>query len=92
MTTLAIVEALSHLPDPGRGAGRRHNYALCLAWFTMAVSAGCRGFLSIGDWLSSYRMELIDLFTPPKDRLPSYSTIRRVLLTLDYQAYGICLA
>lgn len=92
MSTLAIVEAFSHLPDPRRGAGRRHNYALCLALFTMAVSAGCRGFLSMGDWLSSYRMELIELFTPPKDRLPSYSTIRRVLLTLDYQAYGVCLA
>lgn len=92
MSTLAIVEAFRELPDPRRGAGRRHNQALCLALFTLAVSAGCRGFLAMSDWLSSYRAELLDLFSPPKNRLPSYSTIRRVLLTLDYEAYSLCLA
>jgi hypothetical protein len=29
---------------------------------------------------------------PPKDRLPSYSTVRRVLLNVDYQQYLACLA
>jgi len=92
MSTLAIIEAFQSLPDARRGAGQRHDQALCLALFTLAVSAGCRGFLSISDWLSSYRAELLSLFEPPKDRLPSYSTIRRVLLNLDYQAYSLCLA
>lgn len=92
MTTLAIVDAFQSLPDLRRGAGRRHDQALCLSLFTLAVSAGCRGFLSISDWLDSYRAELIDLFKPAKERLPSYSTIRRVLLNLDYEAYSLCLA
>ena len=92
MSTLAIVEAFRELPDARRGEGQRHNQALCLALFTLAVSAGCRGFLSISDWLNSYRAELLSLFAPPKDRLPSYSTIRRVLLKLDYEAYSLRLA
>lgn len=92
MSTLAIVDAFRALPDPRRGAGRRHDQALCIALFTLAVSAGCRGFLAISDWLDSYRAELLSLFQPPKDRFPSYSTIRRVLLTLDYTAYSLCLA
>ena len=92
MSTLAIVEAFEDLPDARRGAGRRHHQALCLSLFTLAVSAGCRGFLAISDWLDSYREELLELFSPPKDRLPSYSTIRRVLLNLDYEAYSLCLA
>jgi len=92
MTTLAIVEAFSNLPDPRRGAGQRHNQALCLALFTLAVAAGCRGFLAIGDWLSAYHDELVELFAPPKGRLPSYSTIRRVLLNVDYPQYSACLA
>ncbi len=92
MSTLAIIEAFQELPDARRGAGRRHEQALCLALFTLAVSAGCRGFLAISDWLSSYREELLELFSPPKNRLPSYSTIRRVLLNLDYEAYSHCLA
>ena len=92
MTSLAIIEAFSDLPDHRRGAGRRHSQALCLALFTLAISAGCRGFLSISDWLSSYHSDLLTLFDPPKGRLPSYSTIRRVLLNLAYEAYSACLA
>ncbi|MDV3351967.1 hypothetical protein QGP82_25005 [Leptothoe sp. LEGE 181152] len=45
MSALAIVEAFQELPDPRRGAGRRHHQALCIALFTLAVSTGCRGFL-----------------------------------------------
>lgn len=90
--SLAIVEAFACLPDPRRGAGQRHSQALCLALFTLAVTAGCRGFLAIGDWLSAYHDELVALFAPAKGRLPSYSTIRRVLLNLDYQQYSACLA
>jgi hypothetical protein len=84
---LAIVEAFLNLPDARRGEGKRHDQALCLALFTLSICAGCRGFLSISDWLFSYRSELMELFNPAKSRLPSYSTIRRVLLNLDYQAY-----
>lgn len=92
MSTLAIVEAFSNLRDLRRGAGQRHNQALCLALFTLAVAAGCRGFLAIGDWLYAYHDELVELFAPAKGRLQSYSTIRRVLLKLDYEQYGACLA
>jgi DDE_Tnp_1-associated len=92
MSTLAIVEAFSELPDPRRGAGCRHKYDVCLALFTLAISAGCRGFLAIGDWLKAYREPLIELFGVPKHGIPSYSTLRRALLKLDYQAYGACAA
>jgi len=51
MSAIAIVEAFSDLPDKRRVQGRRHAQALCLALFTLAVAAGNRGFLSIGDWL-----------------------------------------
>ena len=92
MTALAIVEAFSELPDPRRGAGLRHKYDVCLALFTLAISAGCRGFISIGNWLRAYRDPLNALFGFPKHGIPSYSTVRRALLELDYQAYGACVA
>jgi len=92
MSQLAIVEAFKELPDPRRSAGQRHHQALCLALFTLAVTAGNHGFLAIGDWLKAYHDELLVLFKPPKNRLPSYSTIRRVLLNLDYRCYSACLA
>jgi len=63
MSTLAIVEVFRDLPDLRRTAGLRHDQALCLALFTLAISAGCRGFLAIQDWLTGYRHELLELFT-----------------------------
>lgn len=89
---IEILDALAELPDVRHASGKRHQMALCLALFTLAVTAGNRGFLAIGDWLKSYHSDLITLFNPPKQRLPSYSTIRRVLLSLDYQAYSAALA
>lgn len=92
MPQLAIVEAFADLPDTRRTAGQRHQQALCLALFTLAVTAGNRGFLAIGDWLRAYHDELVELFHPSKGRLPSYSTLRRALLRLEYQRYSACLA
>lgn len=92
MQQVAILEAKAYLPDPRRRAGQRHSQALCLAVFTLAIAAGNKGFLAIGDWLAAYRAELLELFEVEKQRLPSYSTIRRVLVQLDYQKYSQCLA
>jgi hypothetical protein len=89
---IEILEAFTELPDARQASGKRHQMTLCLALFTLAVTAGNRGFLAIGDWLNSYHRDLIELFDPPKQRLPSYSTIRRVLLKVDYQAYSAALA
>lgn len=92
MTSAAILEAFAELPDPRRQAGQRHTLPLCLALFTLAIAAGNKGFLAIGDWINSYKEQLVDLLKPPKGRLPSYSTIRRTLLRLDYEQYSASLA
>ena len=42
MSSLAIVEAFSDLPDARRGEGRRHEQALCLALFTLSVRGACQ--------------------------------------------------
>ncbi len=62
MSEIAILEAFTDLPDPRRTEGQRHQKALCLALFTLAIVAGNRGFLAIGDWLKAYKEELIELF------------------------------
>ncbi|NEP29542.1 transposase family protein [Moorena sp. SIO3I6] len=92
MSQIAIIEAFAELEDPRRRAGQRHALPLCLALFTVGYAAGNQGFLAIGDWISSYREQLIDLFKPPKNRLPSYSTVRRALLHINYEQYSLCLA
>ncbi|MEH2040197.1 transposase family protein [Nostoc sp.] len=92
MSEIEIIKAFAGLKDPRRRARQRHNLPLSLALFTLAIAAGNKGFLAIGDWISSYREPLIDLFQPPKNRLPSYSTVRRALLHVDYEDYSVCLS
>ena len=92
MCQIAILETFAGLEDPRRRAGQRHTLPICLALFTLALTAGNRGFLAIGDWMTSYREQLIDLLKPSKNRLPSYSTIRRALLHINYEQYSKCLA
>ena len=60
------------MPDHRRKQGTRHSLQLCLALFTLAVTAANQGFLAIGDWLKSYNEELKELFEVK--RIPSYST------------------
>jgi fructose 1,6-bisphosphatase len=90
MSEIAILEAFAGMPDTRRKQGTRHSLQLCLALFTLAVVAGNQGFLAIGDWLNSYTQQLQKLFDV--ERLPSYSTIRRALLVIDYEDYSARLA
>jgi hypothetical protein len=89
---IEIFEAFAALPDVRKASGKRHTMALCLMLVTLTVTAGNRGVLLIGNWLNCYRSELIALFHPPQQRLPSYSKIRRVLLKLGYAQYSATLA
>lgn len=81
MSQIAILEAFAAIEDPRRRAGQRHTLGLCLALFTLAIAAGNKGFLAMGDWLSCYHEQLVDLLKPPKNRLPSYSTQRLCIVT-----------
>ena len=90
MPEIAILEVFADLRDRRRKQGKRHSIPLCLALFTLAVAAGNQGFLAIADWLKSYKQQLKELFCV--DRIPSYSTIRRVLLSIDYKEYSCRLA
>ncbi len=62
MTELAIIQAFEGMPDYRRKKGTRHSLSLCLALFTLAVTAGNRGFLDMGDWLKYHVKELKALF------------------------------
>ncbi len=37
-------------------------------------------------FVERHRRQLIEIFDIPQGRVPSYSTLRRVMMTLDYQA------
>lgn len=90
MSEIAILDVFEGIADHRRKQGRRHSLSLCLALFTLAIVAGNHGFLAIGDWLLSHSNQLKKIFNV--ERVPSYSTIRRALLNLDYEDYSHRLA
>ncbi len=92
MRELAILKVFEGLADPRSNHGKQHEQTLCIAVFTLAVVAGCRGLNAMGDWIDANRSHLAELFDPPKGKIPSYSTLRRVMKVLDYQVYASCLA
>lgn len=55
MQQVAILEAFADLPDPRSSSRSTRGQALCLAVFTLAIAAGNKGQLAIGDWLTAYR-------------------------------------
>ena len=81
-----LLEALEQIPDSREPSGRRHGLAFVLLLVMMAMMSGYHGYRAIGDFIIRNAEALRHHFRPPKDRLPSYSTVRRVLIGIDFGA------
>lgn len=75
---------LSQLADIRRGQGKRHPVELVLIIVILGIMNGYDGYHAIEDFVVRNREELIFIFKPKKDRLPSFSTIRRVMGKVDF--------
>lgn len=75
---------LSQLSDVRRGQGKRHPVELVIIIVIFGIMNGYDGYRAIGDFVARNRKELIFNFKPKKDRLPSFSTIRRVMGEIDF--------
>lgn len=82
-----LLKRFARLSDPRRCQGKRHSQALVLGIVVLATMSGYLGYRAIDDFLQKHKAELFELFRPAQDRLPSYSTIRRVLMQLDFVAF-----
>ena len=51
----------------------------------MAIISGYWGYRGIGRFVERHRRELIEIFHISRAEVPSYSTIRRVMISLDYE-------
>ena len=78
---------LNELPDVRRTAGQRHSQDFVLMIVLFATMSGYIGYRAIGSFIVKHRKDLIALFKPKKDRVPSYSTVRRVLMKLNSKSF-----
>ena len=79
-----LLQLLSDLEDFRRGQGRMHPLSMALLIFIMATMSGFNGFRPTGDFIKKHKKELIKLFKPKNDRLPSFQTIARILENIDF--------
>ena len=55
----------------------------------MGIMSGYWGYRHLGRFTERHRLSLIKLLNIPQARVPSYSTMRRVMVQLDYQKLQI---
>lgn len=79
-----LYEMLSKLKDHRRAQGRMHDLRLSLIIVIMSTMSGFYSLRSINDFVKKNKKDLIELFKPKKDRLPSRQTIGRVLQNINF--------
>ena len=85
----SLIDYLKQIPDYRDPHGCRHPLWLVLVIIIMGMMSGYWGYRQLGRFVERHRRELIKRLQIPKSRVPSYSTIRRVMLTLNYEELQI---
>jgi hypothetical protein len=83
MRVRSLYELFKTLPDPRAAEGRRYDQAGVLALVMMALIAQQNSLNQIAIWVAALDPAVGARLGFRFNRMPSYSTIRRVLLNLD---------
>ena len=87
MERFDLIKEFKKLDDPRRGQGRMHTIDIVLMIVILGTMSGFYGYRALGDFVNRYYSELVEFLQPKNDKLPSYSTIRRVILNVDLNSF-----
>ncbi|NER39998.1 MAG: transposase family protein [Oscillatoria sp. SIO1A7] len=62
----------------------RYPLWVVLLLVIMGTMSNCLGYRALGDFVVRHQKVLLELMKLPHKRLPCYSTIRRVMIRIDY--------
>ena len=82
----SLVDYLKEIDDHRDTHGRRHPLWLILLIMILGIMSGYWGYRGLGRFVERHRRQLIQVLNIPQARVPSYSTLRRVMIDLDYDA------
>jgi len=82
---LTLIDHLKQVTDFRELKGIRHPLWLVLLLVIMATMSGHVGYRACGDFVKRHEKEIISSFNLPKSRVPSYGTIRRVIMGVNYE-------
>ena len=83
-----LLAALGQVADPRRRRGVRHRLAVIMVLAVCAVLAGARSYAAIAEWAADAGEDTLARLGVA-GRVPSESTIRRVLQRLDADAFDV---
>lgn len=81
---MTIVQAFETIPEFRNAKGKRHTLPFVLMCLVLGSLSGCKSWRDHESFVQRHSEALLTHFRPLKDRLPSYSTLRRVALGLDF--------
>lgn len=81
----SLSKLLCQVKDKRRSQGTRHKVSDIIKIVIMGTISGYHGYRSIGDFCDRYRVQIEQALGLPKHGLASYSSIRRVIMQVDFE-------
>lgn len=88
MNEFNLRQELKTIKDKRRGQARQHTIDVVLMITIMATMSGFKGYRAIGDFAQRYKDEIVQYLELEKARVPSFLTVRRVLMEISHQQFG----
>ena len=79
-----LIEKLKKVKDERKKGGQRHELWVILVVIVLGIMHGNQGYRAIGDFGRCNQSKLTKLLKIEHKQLPSYSTIRRIMMTLEW--------
>ncbi|MBI4780707.1 MAG: transposase family protein [Oscillatoriophycideae cyanobacterium NC_groundwater_1537_Pr4_S-0.65um_50_18] len=81
---MSLIARLKQIP--GFRTQPRYPLWVILLLVIMGTMSGCQGYRALEDFVQRHQRVLLELLELPYKRLPSFSTLRRIMVRLDYRA------
>lgn len=79
-----LIALLSKIKDKRSASGKRHELVHILVIVILGTMSGYEGYRGIEAFIERFEFELIDLLKTGREEAPSLSTVRRVLISIDF--------
>ena len=81
----SLVDYLKEIPDPRKPQGSTQDFWKLLLIIIMGIMSGYHGYQGLGRFVERHRSSLIEKLKLKHGQAPSYSTLRRVMMNVDYE-------
>jgi len=83
--TKSLIDYLKEVPDPRKAKGSHHELWQILLIIIMGIMSGNLGYQALGRFAERHRRRLIEQLSIKQGTVPSYSTMRRIMMKVDFE-------